>query len=744
MSSAFRAQSRPVKGRLAKFIAYTFLPVALIPVAVLGLLVYWYWQTWYYQPYPAFLQFAAVLLAAALITAVIGTWIAARRIASPFIKLKTAMTQFASGSWEQRALPHRPDELGEMAEVFNQIADEYRSTYQSLTLRDVSGRNGQDQALHQVTHLAFSAADRKELLQASLEQIIRSFTCSYGAIYLLEYNPILEKRFAALETELSMPGFNPELIASPPRQERINLDAIPTLDWLVSRAIASGTPEVADVPGGAGLIEAAIPMIRRGKVAGVLSLFAHSRSSDTRLGPFAPRTLTELQKIAHLLVLTLAELENLPDLPAGEPVLDAQGEASPRLTESDLEQALHLYQASNRITQAETPEHALAAARQALAQSPYAFAILLAPENDPSGLLRIAARSDSAEDAASGEKLPIMVREVTPYFNRYTPVVAADLETADLPAPLRELPVQMGCDAAVFLPVLRGGQVQALLVLGRPVWGEYDRAPAALPVSMLGPYMNLIELLVSSLEKIRAQIRTQRQLAELRSFANISQAISFESSLTPLFETIHHQLEAVMGKINSFAIALYEPPPSPNQPGTIRIPYMFEESRKLEIAPFPLGEGLTSILIRTRKPLLLDENVEERSRELGAKFQGQPAKSWLGVPMLYSGEVIGAIIVQDIQNEGRFNREDERLLSTLASQVAVVVRNARLLETTRQQAQQERLLNEITAKILQAPDISSILRTTADELGSALGVQKAYIRLGVETEGEPVQREVQR
>jgi GAF domain-containing protein len=179
-----------------------------------------------------------------------------------------------------------------------------------------------------------------------------------------------------------------------------------------------------------------------------------------------------------------------------------------------------------------------------------------------------------------------------------------------------------------------------------------------------------------------------------------------------------------MGKFSSFAIALYDASSE-----TIRIPYLHEEGVLHEIPAFPMGEGLISIVLRTRKPLLLSENVGDQSNALGAKVALPPARSWLGAPMLYAGEVIGAIIVQDIRQEHRFDEDDQNLLSTLATQVAVVVHNARLLESTQRKAAQERYLNEITARIRRAPDIQSILKTTAEELGTALGVQHAHIRL---------------
>ena len=237
----------------------------------------------------------------------------------------------------------------------------------------------------------------------------------------------------------------------------------------------------------------------------------------------------------------------------------------------------------------------------------------------------------------------------------------------------------MGSASAGLAPVLRGGELAALLVLGRAgeisdpsIDGQIPAQPPLTP-DLLALYANLVELAVAALDRISSTLEAQQKLAELQIISNISQAISLESNLAPLYPIIHQQLESVMGEFSSFAIALYDAASE-----TIRIPYLHEEGVLLEIPAFPMGEGLTSIVLRTRKPLLMSENVEEQSNALGAKVAGPPALSWLGVPMLYAGEVIGAIIVQDIHQEGRFDENDQTLLSTLAAQVAVVVRNARL------------------------------------------------------------------
>lgn len=228
-------------------------------------------------------------------------------------------------------------------------------------------------------------------------------------------------------------------------------------------------------------------------------------------------------------------------------------------------------------------------------------------------------------------------------------------------------------------------------------------------------------------ENEQTLLNHEKRLGELRALSAISQATAGETDLTQLYRVIHAEITRVMGEIN-FMIAHYNAAHN-----LIEFPYVHEGGEVLQIDPFPLGEGLTSILIRTHRPLLLVEDTEKRALALGAKIIGAPAKSWLGVPLILAGEVIGAIIVQDTEREGRFNEDDQRLLTTLAGQVAVVIRNVSLIESARKQARRERMLNVITSKIRQCIDMQTILETTATELGKALDARRAHIHVGVET-----------
>ena len=195
----------------------------------------------------------------------------------------------------------------------------------------------------------------------------------------------------------------------------------------------------------------------------------------------------------------------------------------------------------------------------------------------------------------------------------------------------------------------------------------------ALDENSLQYCVGLVDLASTSLQRVKSLESMERQLNRLAVLDSVSQAITIETDINNLYRVIHEQISRVMGDVN-LIIATYEP-----DTNLIEIPYAFEENQILSIPPFEMGDGLTSILIKSRKPLLLVEDTEKKAAELGAKIVGAPAKSWLGVPLLLGGEPIGAIIVQDLENELRFDDEDQKLLTTLSSQVAVTLRNARLL-----------------------------------------------------------------
>lgn len=386
-----------------------------------------------------------------------------------------------------------------------------------------------------------------------------------------------------------------------------------------------------------------------------------------------------------------------------------------------------IFQLGFQIIFSDNLDQVLARFSRTLQEIPYASALLRSEGNELNLIHHSPGSGKVSTETLTNQQIPMDM--AVSAFKSSDPITINNLHSTLLPQPLLDLPIKMGCQTAAYLPIFGEDESKSQFLYLLLILGANESMEKEIPLNQdsLQPYTALVELVSNALWKLDAQQSTKRRLEELELLTSISQTVAAETDLTSLFQAIHQQILQFMGELSSFAITLYDQDTS-----TIRIPYMYEEGQMINIPPIPLGEGLTSIVIRTRRPLLLVEDTEEKSRALGAKVFGQMAKSWLGVPMLFGGEPIGTIIVQDLKQEKRFTEEDQRLLTTMASQLAIVVRNARLLEASRRQARFEQLLNEITAKIGRSVDIPSILRTTAEELSVAVGAHHAHVELKVD------------
>jgi GAF domain-containing protein len=80
--------------------------------------------------------------------------------------------------------------------------------------------------------------------------------------------------------------------------------------------------------------------------------------------------------------------------------------------------------------------------------------------------------------------------------------------------------------------------------------------------------------------------------------------------------------------------------------------------------------------------------------------------------------------------------EQRNLIESIATQAALALENARLVEESQSAAAREKLANEITAKIWSSTSVDAILQTTIRELGRALEATEATIEIKVEERSE--------
>ncbi len=85
-----------------------------------------------------------------------------------------------------------------------------------------------------------------------------------------------------------------------------------------------------------------------------------------------------------------------------------------------------------------------------------------------------------------------------------------------------------------------------------------------------------------------------------------------------------------------------------------------------------------------------------------------------------------------LQTNEEWSQEDQAWVESLATQVAISLENARLVEESNQSALRERLSASIIQKLWSTPSIDGILQTAVRELGRALEASEATIELKVE------------
>jgi GAF domain-containing protein len=360
----------------------------------------------------------------------------------------------------------------------------------------------------------------------------------------------------------------------------------------------------------------------------------------------------------------------------------------------DLNQLIKIHQANYAVFQARTEKEVYPAIQKALQTCPYINAYYAVQDN---GLERKSSFDPATRKSIKGapESIDMTPAEIVQHFSRG--VIIGNLDQAKLPEPLTQILSTAGCDRYASIPMMLDVEVLGMLLVGA-------HAEQALNAELLDPLVHLADTIPVALENVKAARAIQQRLRELEAISETGQAISSSNDLRNLYELLHRQIRATIGDVD-FTIGLYEP-----RNETIELPYSYEGRKNVSPEPFPLGEGLISILIRTRQPLMLVEDTERRSRALGARALGRSAKSWLGCPLVVGGEAIGALIVQDVEQEGKFTQDDLRFMISLSAQVAGAIYNIRLLEDARLRALQLQTVAEISREVSSSLIVDNLLR----------------------------------
>jgi signal transduction histidine kinase len=149
----------------------------------------------------------------------------------------------------------------------------------------------------------------------------------------------------------------------------------------------------------------------------------------------------------------------------------------------------------------------------------------------------------------------------------------------------------------------------------------------------------------------------------------------------------------------------------------------------------PVGLGLIGAL-QEEKETIRVAVIHEDPRSVGFPDPHPEMDSFLGVPIISSGKLLGQIYLTAKEDGNEFTEEDELVIETLAAYAAVAIENASLYESVvkrdgklAQRNQDLSLLNDLAKTIASSMEIEDILDQTLTHVIDYLGVEAGEVFL---------------
>ena len=101
------------------------------------------------------------------------------------------------------------------------------------------------------------------------------------------------------------------------------------------------------------------------------------------------------------------------------------------------------------------------------------------------------------------------------------------------------------------------------------------------------------------------------------------------------------------------------------------------------------------------------------------------AQSWMGVPLVNQGNVVGVIALCKTE-PGFYDEQAEQAAFAFANQVAVALANADLFREAERRTQRLSLLNRVSVALGQSLDSEDILEIALREISQVLHIEQGY------------------
>lgn len=242
----------------------------------------------------------------------------------------------------------------------------------------------------------------------------------------------------------------------------------------------------------------------------------------------------------------------------------------------------------------------------------------------------------------------------------------------------------------------------------------------------------LVEQLGEAIEGERQFAHTRSTLAQTERMYEASQRISAAAD--------RHEILSIVLEIGSstavdqVAVFTFDAPVAQGLPTVQELSQFWDGRDARPLVPVGVRRSvdeLPFVYSMSRESSLVVPDVE-RARQLDPLLKQSLVaagfQAFAAVPLAVGNEWLGYTLVLSRQVHP-FTPGELRVHESVNRQAAIALRSVRLYEEAQRRAHREQLIREITSKMRGTPDLATILNTAVEELGRALGVSRAFVRL---------------
>jgi GAF domain-containing protein len=274
----------------------------------------------------------------------------------------------------------------------------------------------------------------------------------------------------------------------------------------------------------------------------------------------------------------------------------------------------------------------------------------------------------------------------------------------------------------------RGGQIIGVLDLWREDGRSYTPSEREL-VDTLAEQVAEIILAEQLFEQ------TQKSLAETRRLYDAGRRIAGAESPQGVFRAVMDVVSSTVA--DRAAIYTFDKRgPAGGAETFILVDYWDrrgEEPPPLLDTRYRRGDHPLFALLSRDQPTIVanvssDEPLSADARAVLSALGGRAAAI---VPLAVGREWLGFTLVVK-EGQRPFTEDEVRIYAGVNNQAAMALRSLRLLYDAENRVRREQIIREITSKISDTVELDTILSTAVQELGRALGVSRAFVRLSTE------------